>query len=155
MRRARSVHPVGAWPRAAARGAVCLAHDERHRRRCKLVSDRGEAFLLDLPQAVVLRDGDGLALDDGGWIAVAAAPEPLLEVTAGNPRALARLAWHLGNRHVPAAIGQDHILIREDPVIAAMLRGLGARLCPIAAPFTPEGGAYDAERHSGHEHGRF
>src|SRR5579875_3202352 len=79
---ARRVHPPGDWPRAAARGEVRLGYDDRHRRRVKLVSDRGEAFLLDLPQAAVLRDGDGLALDDGGWIAVVAAPEPLRRIPA-------------------------------------------------------------------------
>lgn len=153
MRRALGVHSAGTWPHTAARGVVSLAYDDRHRRRWKLVSDRGEAFLLDLTQAAVLRDGDGLALDDGGWIAVAAAPEPLLEVVAASPRDLARLAWHLGNRHVPAAIAAEGILIRDDSVIAAMLEGLGARLRRVQGPFTPEGGAYDAGRHSGHEHG--
>jgi urease accessory protein len=154
---ARRVHPPGDWPRAAARGEVRLGYDDRHRRRVKLVSDRGEAFLLDLPQAAVLRDGDGLALDDGGWIAVVAAPEPLLRATAANPGDLCRLAWHLGNRHVPAAIAGDCILIREDPIIAAMLTGLGARLERCRMPFTPEGGAYGRNParfdHDEHEHG--
>jgi urease accessory protein len=148
MLRARRVFPAGAWPLAAARGRVSLGYDDRHRRRWKLVSDRGEAFLLDLPQAAVLQDGDGLALEDGGWIAVAAAPEPLLAVTAGNAGDLCRLAWHLGNRHVPAAIAADHILIRDDHVIAAMLIGLGAQLERRDAPFTPEHGAYQG----GHTH---
>jgi urease accessory protein len=151
MLRARRVHPAGTWPQQAARGCVSLGYDDRHRRRWKLVSDRGEAFLLDLPQARVLQDGDGLALDDGGWIAVAVAPEPVLAVTADSPADLCRLAWHLGNRHVAAAIAADHILIRDDPVIAAMLRGLGARLERRDLPFTPERGAYDS-RHA-HRHG--
>lgn len=153
MLRARHVHVAGEWPRAAARGVVRLAYDERHRRRWTLTSERGEAFLLDLPQARVLQDGDGLALDDGGWIAVAAAPEPLLEITAAGPGDLARFAWHLGNRHVPAALAENHILIRDDPVIAAMLEGLGARLRPLDAPFTPEGGAYDGHHATpAHDH---
>jgi len=147
MLRARCVYPAGAWPHTAARGVVSLAYDDRHRRRWKLESDRGEAFLLDLPQAVVLQDGDGLALDDGGWIAVAAAFEPLLEVTAASPGELCRLAWHLGNRHIAAAIAADRILIRDDHVIAAMLGGLGAQLRRREAPFTPERGAYDGSRH--------
>jgi urease accessory protein len=147
MLRARRVLPAGAWPHTAARGRVSLVYEDRHRRRRKLESDRCEVFLLDLPQARVLQDGDGLALEDGGWIAVVAAPEPLLEVTAANLGDLCRLAWHLGNRHVAAAIAADHILIRNDHVIAAMLEGLGARLRPIEAPFTPEGGAYGNADH--------
>ena len=157
MLRARHVHPAGTWPRAAARGQISLGYEDRHRRRRKFESDRGEAFLLDLPQARVLRDGDGLALDDGGWIAVVAAPEPVLAVTAARPRDLCRLAWHLGNRHVAAALAADHILIRDDHVIATMLEGLGARLERREAPFTPERGAYDAydnvhaHPHAGHD----
>jgi urease accessory protein len=156
MLRARRVCPAGTWPHQAARGRVGLGYDDRHRRRWKLVSDRGEAFLLDLPQARVLQDGDGLALEDGGWIAVVAIPEPVLAVTAASPAELCRLAWHLGNRHIAAAIAADRILIRDDPVIAAMLRGLGARLERREAPFTPERGAYDtihAHPHTGHDDG--
>ena len=83
------------------------------------------------------------ALDDGGWLAVRAALEPLMEVTAHGPEQLARLAWHIGNRHLPAQIERDRILIRDDAVIADMLLGLGAHVHRIEAPFSPEGGAYD------------
>lgn len=148
MLRAERVGREGHWPRALARGTVTLAYDERHRRRLRLITDEGEEFLLDLPRAAVLEDGDGLALSDGGWIAVKAAPERLIEVTAERPHLLLRLAWHLGNRHLPAQIMIDRILIREDHVIADMLRGLGALLRAVEASFTPERGAYDG----GHDH---
>jgi urease accessory protein len=152
MLRAERIARAGEWPREAARGTVTLAYDDRHRRRLQLKSDAGEPFLLDLPRADVLGEGDGVALSDGGWLAVKAAPERLLEITAESPALLARLAWHLGNRHLPAAIERGRILIRDDHVIAHMLEALGARLRPIEAPFTPERGAYDAAGRHHHEH---
>lgn len=147
MRRAVRVDRAGAWRRELACGSVTLGYDDRHRRRLKLATDAGEAFLLDLARPAVLEDGDGLALDDGSWLEVRAAPEKLLEIRAAQPALLGRLAWHIGNRHLPAQILEDCILIREDHVIAEMLRGLGAALRPLLAPFNPERGAYD-----GHEH---
>jgi len=150
MRRATRVEHAGHWPRNEAAGTVTLAYDERHRRRLRLTTDAGEAFLLDLERATVLEAGDGLTLDDGRWIEVKAAPEALVEVTAADAGLLGRLAWHLGNRHLPARIEPARILIREDHVICDMLRGLGARLRHVSEPFTPERGAYD----SGHGHGR-
>jgi urease accessory protein len=141
----------GHWPADAARGTVTLAYDDRHRRRLRLESDAGEPFLLDLAEAGVLEDGDGLALSDGSWLVVKAKPEALIEVTAADPAALARLAWHLGNRHLPVEIDGVRFLIRDDHVIAALLEGLGARLRRIEAPFSPERGAYHAAAHH-HDH---
>jgi urease accessory protein len=152
MLRASHVERAGQWPSGAARGTVTLAYDDRHRRRLRLTSDDGEAFLLDLPRAGVLEEGDGIALSDGTWLRVKAAPEALLAVTAASPALLLRLAWHLGNRHLPAQIEAERILIRADHVIAAMLEGLGAQLAPIEAPFTPERGAYAGEHDHSHEH---
>jgi urease accessory protein len=152
MKRALRLERNGAWPRDRQRGTVTLAYDERHRRRVRLATDQGEAFLLDLPRAVVLDAGDGLALDDGSWIEVRPAAEKLIEIRAAHPELLARLAWHIGNRHVPAEIARDHIRLRADPVLADMLRGLGARVTAIEAPFTPERGAYDGGLHD-HHHG--
>lgn len=153
MLRAERVEPVGRWPSERARGTVTLAFDDRHRRRLRLTSDAGEPFLLDLSRAAVLEEGDGLALSDGTWFAVKAAPEALLEITAPEPSLLLRLAWHLGNRHLPAQIEAQRILIREDHVIADMIEGLGGRVRRISAPFTPEAGAYNAAPHAhGHDH---
>jgi len=106
-------------------------------------------FLLDLPEATALRHGDGLVLEDGRVVEVRAKPEPLLVIIAHDAHHLARLAWHLGNRHVPAAMEEDRILIRPDHVLAEMLAGLGADVSAIEAPFDPEGGAYGQ---SGHRH---
>ena len=118
--------------------------------------------MLDLADARVLTDGDALVLADGRMVAVAAAPEPLLEIRAQDIAHLARLAWHIGNRHVAADLNAERILIRDDYVLADMLRGLGAVVTSVTAPFNPEHGAYhshgpaDAHAHShqqAHAHG--
>jgi urease accessory protein len=151
--RATQVLPRGGWVERTARHTVVLDFDGRFRRRRRTVAESGFAFLLDLEAAVPLRDGDGLLLDGGGVILVRAAPEPLVEVRAATPALLMRLAWHLGNRHLPTEIGADRLLIRDDHVIAAMLEGLGAELRRVDAPFNPEGGAYgEHNRAPGHHH---
>lgn len=147
MLRSAEVLPAGRWPVAECRATVTLAHHDRHRRRIRLTADDGSAFLLDLAEATVLRHGDGLKLESGGYIEVRAAPEQLVEVSAPTPELLARLAWHLGNRHLPAEIRGDRILIRDDHVIVAMLKGLGASVRAVEAPFDPEGGAYGQHNH--------
>jgi urease accessory protein len=91
---------------------------------------------------VALHDGDGLVLDNGSIVRVTGKPEPLVEVAAADARALARLAWHLGNRHTDVQLVGDRLRIRRDHVLEAMLRELGATLTPIEAPFDPEPGAY-------------
>ena len=153
MLRSNHVLRVGQWDAATAADRVTLDHDARHRRRFSYVAEGGTAFLLDLPAATVLADGDGLMLDDGRVIAVAAAGEPLIEVRAASPALLMRLAWHIGNRHLPADIGANRIRLRADHVIAAMLRGLGGEVAEIVAPFAPEAGAYAASAAHGHSHG--
>ena len=153
MRRAYRLEPAGGWPREAARGSVTLDYDERRRRRLRLVTDTGEEFLLDLPRATAMGEGDGLEFDDGRWIEVHAKPERLLEVTA-PPDLLCRLAWHIGNRHIPAAIEPHRILIRDDHVLADMLVLHGAKLRQVSEPFTPEPGAYDSRDANAHRHDR-
>ena len=140
--RAVFVAPAGAWPADEAADRVTLPYDLRHRRRIRLTTDGGAALLLDLDRAAVLAEGDGLHLGGGGWVAVHAAVEPLLAVRGADARHLARLAWHLGNRHVPCEVQGDRLLIRPDPVLAAMLQGQGAEVVEISAPFQPERGAY-------------
>ena len=132
-----------------AADTVTLDYEARFLRRKRLVSDAGEPFLVELAETRSLSQGEGFRLDDGRIIAVMAAAEPLLSVRHGN---LARIAWHVGNRHTPCQIADDHILIREDKVLQAMLEGLGASVTPLTAPFTPEGGAYGHGRTHGHEH---
>ncbi|SMF02523.1 urease accessory protein [Tistlia consotensis] len=150
--------PAGHWPAGEALDSVTLDFDARHRRRIRLSGDRGTALLLDLPRAVALAEGDGLRLESGGWVAVRAAAEPVMEVRAGDPLTLARLAWHLGNRHLPTELAPEGagavLRLRPDPVIAGMLRGLGATVVETTAPFQPEGGAYagPAGQGGGHHH---
>jgi urease accessory protein len=151
--RATQVLPAGGWVERTARHVVTLDFDDRFRRRKRYVAEDGFAFLLDLEEAVALRQGDGLLLEGGGVILVRAAPEPLVEVRAENAGRLMRLAWHLGNRHLPTEIQPERLLIRDDHVIVAMLRGLGAELRKVEEPFNPEGGAYgEHNRQPGHHH---
>ena len=157
MRRAHIILPAGQWKLRRECGTVTLDWDGRHRRRIALRSDQGEEFLLDLPSAARLAQADGLELDDGRVIRVIAADEPVLEIRAGRT-SLARLAYHLGNRHLPAEIGAECLVIRADPVIADMVRGLGGDARTANRPFTPEAGAYDGPQgaeprhYHGHHH---
>jgi urease accessory protein len=127
---------------------VVLDFDDRHRRRMAMTGTRGLQFLLDLENATVLRGGDALVLDDDRLIEVVAAPEPLLEIRGRDPQHLVRLGWHLGNRHLPTQIMAKALRIRRDHVIEAMVKGLGARVIEIDAPFDPEGGAYAGAGHA-------
>lgn len=119
--------------------SITLDHEQRHRRRAAMRSDGGIAFLLDLPQAAHLHDGTRLLLDDGRCVLVRAAAEPVLDIQGPD---LTRIAWHLGNRHTATQILADRLRIRDDHVLALMLRGLGAVVTPVSAPFEPESGAY-------------
>ena len=143
MKRASQIARAGAWRAADAVDHVRLDADERHRRRIVLTAEGGTTFLLDLADVTALRDGDGLVLDDGTIICVVAKPEPLVEIKAADAAALARLAWHLGNRHTELQVVGDRLRMRRDRVLEDMLAGLGAQLTPIEAPFEPERGAYE------------
>jgi len=161
MIRATKVMGQHRWTHAAA-DTVVLDFDDRHRRRMAMTGTRGLEFLLDLENAVALRGGDALVLEDGRLIEVVAAPEPLVEIRGADPLHLVRVAWHLGNRHLPTQIMPKGLRIRRDHVIEAMVTGLGARIIEIEAPFDPEGGAYAAAHahaedahahgHGGHDH---
>src|ERR1700722_5956089 len=150
--RAVEILPPGKWPGSAAVDHIILTYDERHRRRLRYVACGGTTFLLDLPRAAVLRAGDGLRLEDGRIVSVEASLEPLVEVTTADAGALVRLAWHIGNRHLPAQLESDRILIRDDAVIVNMLLGLGATVRPVLAAFTPEAGAYDSGGSAANQH---
>ena len=148
--RAAAIAPSGTWPADQAVDTVLIDFDRRHRRRIALTTEAGADLLLDLAQAVRLRDGDGLVLDDGRIVRVVARPEPLLEIHAHGPAELVRIAWHLGNRHLPVQLLGDRIRIRADHVIADMVHGLGGQAHAIEAPFDPEGGAYAPGGHHHH-----
>ncbi|MBT9385579.1 urease accessory protein UreE [Pseudooceanicola sp. CBS1P-1] len=130
---------------------VTLDYEQRFVRRKGLTTDAGEKILVDLVQTISLDEGDALQLEDGRLVGILAAAEPLYHVTGPE---LARLAWHVGNRHTPCQIATDHLLIREDRVIGEMLVHLGAHLHRVSAPFLPEGGAYGHGRTHAHEHGK-
>jgi urease accessory protein len=148
IKRATQVVRAGSWRAPEAIDRVVLDADERYRRRVALTAEGGLKFLLDLPAATTMRDGDGLVLDDGSIVAVIGKPEPLAEIAASDAAALARLAWHLGNRHTEMQVVGDRLHIRRDHVLEDMLRGLGAGVTAIEAPFEPQRGAYD-HRHAG------
>ena len=134
----------------SADGIITLDYEGRFLRRKRLVTDEGEAFLVELPETVSLSATDGFILDDRRIIAIRPKPEPLLKITHNH---LPRIAWHIGNRHTPCQIEQHYLLIQQDHVIENMLELLGATIEKLEAPFTPEGGAYGHGRTHSHEHG--
>ncbi|KQY11593.1 urease accessory protein UreE [Rhizobium sp. Root482] len=131
---------------------VVLAHDQRHVRRKLLHMRHDDVVMLDLKEPVQLAHGDLLLTETGETIEVIAADEALYEVTPKNRLHLVELAWHLGNRHLPAQIEESRILILRDHVIHDMLIGLGASVREISAPFHPVRGAYHGSGHGHHHH---
>jgi urease accessory protein len=121
---------------------VHLEAQERHLRRKLITLASGAEVLVDFEKPVQLKDGDCLVLEDGRLLRIAALPEDLLEVKGQDATHLARLSWHIGNRHLEAQIESERILIRPDHVIAAMLEGQGAKVTPVREAFSPESGAY-------------
>lgn len=148
--RCRNIVLAGTWNPATAVDRVLIDYDDRHRRRILLRTEAGGELLLDLPQAVRLRHGDGLALENGAVVQVCARPEKLLEIHAHEEGELVRIAWHLGNRHLPVQLLDDRIRIRADHVIQEMVEGLGGHVDEIEAPFDPEAGAYAGGHHHHH-----
>jgi urease accessory protein len=153
MIRATQVLTPRSFAEAAVIDRVVLDYDDRHRRRLVLEGVEGTAFLLDLAEAVPLVSDCGLQLEDGRVVLVVAAAEPLVEIRTSDPNHMVRVAWHLGNRHLPTQIMGTRLRIRRDHVIEDMVRGLGAKVVSIEAPFDPEGGAYGHGTVTGHDHG--
>jgi urease accessory protein len=148
---------VSVVPAAGATGSIIgravLAHDERHLRRRAIELADGGKVLVDLLEPVTLNDGDRLVLEDGRQIEIGAAPEELYDIRARGAVHLAELAWHIGNRHLAAAIEADRILILRDHVIKDMLEGLGATVADVVEPFSPVRGAYSGHGHDHGDHG--
>lgn len=149
MKRITEIKPAAAWDPQAASDFIVLDAQDRHRRRVVFVGEHGATYLLDLPRPAQLRDGDGLLLEDGSLVRVTGKAEALVEIAAASPHDLARIAWHLGNRHTEVQIAGEKLRIRRDHVLEEMLVGLGASLSYLVAPFDPETGAYG---HNGHAH---
>ena len=142
---------------AGANGAqpidsVMLGADQRRVQSVILTGLNGTQIGIMLPDPVVLRMGDLLELDDGSLVDVVIEPEALIEIRGNDLTHLARLAWHLGDRHVPVQILTNRMRMRPDSALETMLGQLGARLTPIDAPFDPEGGAYTQAAPARHEH---
>jgi len=128
---------------------VTLDFEARFLRRKRMVTDCGIAFTVDLAETVSLNSNDAFVLEDGRQIIIKAAAEPIIEIR--HP-ALAKIAWHIGNRHTPCEISEDCLIIRQDHVLEDLLIRLGATLKNAEAPFNPEGGAYGVGRTHSHEH---
>lgn len=151
--RTRLKVPKAAY-RIEVKGRLELPFDSRQKTRLKTRLASGEEVALMLPRGEVLRGGDLLVASDGRVIEVAASPEAVVHVECASPTELAKAAYHLGNRHVAVQVGEGFLRIAADHVLEEMLRGLGARLTPMQAPFEPEAGAYSGGGHShAHEEG--
>ncbi|KPQ16631.1 MAG: urease accessory protein UreE [Rhodobacteraceae bacterium HLUCCO18] len=146
--KAGAVRRAGDWDGPAGERLV-LDYEGRFLRRKRVLAASGRGVMVDLPETVSLDAGDALEAEGGLLVEIVAAPEPLLRVSGDLPR----LAWHIGNRHTPCQVAGDHLLIRDDHVLADMLRRLGAEVTAVTAPFVPEGGAYGHGRTHGHSHG--
>lgn len=145
VQRVISIKPQGAFTDPVDR--VVLDANDRQRRRIALTAERGTKMLLDFAAPVTLRDGDGLVLEDGSIVLVAGEKEPLLELTTKAPLDFVRLAWHIGNRHTDVQFAGAALRIRRDHVLEVMVKGLGARVGEIEAPFDPEPAAPRGHAH--------
>ena len=148
VQRVVSIKPAGTF--AAPADRVVLDADERRRRRIVLTGENGTKLRLDFEKPVILRDGDGLVLEDGSIVVVAGQAEPLVQISAKAPADLVRLAWHIGNRHTDAQFVEQGFRIRRDHVLEDMVQGLGAAITIVEASFDPEPAAPHG---GGHHHG--
>jgi urease accessory protein len=155
MARVTSVLAPGQRRDRAVVDTVILDYSQRSAQKITVASVKGGAIEIDLHEPARLRTDDLLVLDDGTLVEVVAAPEPLIEARMADVAGLARLAWHLGDRHVPVQVLPNRIRARRDEAIEALLASLGAKVTAIEAPFEPEGGAYASahDHHHGHSHG--
>lgn len=152
MRHVAGIADAGTWDRARASDRVVLDADDRVRRRIVLTTEGGMKLLLDFAEPMMLRDGDGLVLDDGSVVVVAGQAEQLIEISATAPLDFVRLAWHIGNRHTDVQFVEKSFRIRRDHVLEEMVKGLGAATKPVEAPFDPEPAAPHAGGHHHHDH---
>mgnify|MGYP001346195482 CR=1 FL=1 len=153
MARATSVTASGSWKGEPA-DVVVLDYETRSRRRGSVTGQRGTALEFDLEQTVTMRSGDAFVLDDGRFVEVVGKPEALMEVRPKDDADLVRIAWQLGNHHLPVQIAGRKLRLRASDQISALLAAMEAKVTAIEAPFDPEGGAYltaVAPAH-GHDH---
>ena len=151
MRHVSGIADAGTWDRTRTVDRVVLDAGDRVRRRIVLTTEKGMKLLLDFPEPVMLRDSDGLVLDDGSIVAVAGQAEALIEISAKAPIDLVRLAWHIGNRHTDAQFTEKAFRIRRDHVLEEMVKGLGAATKEIEAAFEPEQPVAPHGHHHAHD----
>jgi urease accessory protein len=165
MPRASSVIAAGHRHDRPVVDTVILDYAQRNAQKATVTGINGSTVEIDLHQPVRLRTDDLLLLEDGNLVEVVAAPESLIEARASDLAGLSRLAWHLGDRHVPVQVLPNRIRARRDDAIESLLASLGAKVTVLEAPFEPEGGAYaqhedlscdhhdhDHDHHTGHGH---
>jgi urease accessory protein len=131
--------------------SISLTFDQREKSRLRAKTLAGEELGLQLKIGTMLSHGDKLQLTDGRVVEVIAADETLHEVRAPSATQLARIAYHVGNRHVPLQVNDDHLLMLPDHVLKAMVEGLGGSVRQVTRPFQPESGAY-GHSHVHHSH---
>ena len=134
-------------PGTVASATITLAYEARRKSRQKVRIDDGEEAGVILPWGETLRHGDVLASASGLVVRIVAATEPVLAIRCSHPRELARVAYHLGNRHVAVEVNEGVLKIAPDHVLRAMVEGLGAHVELVHAPFEPESGAYGGHVH--------
>jgi urease accessory protein len=132
------------------KGQLKLPFDSRQKSRLKTKLVSGEEVGLMLPRGEILRGGDLVTASDGRVIEILAEPEKLLHIESAS---LAKIAYHLGNRHVPVQVGEDFLRIAADHVLEEMVKKLGAKVSAVEAPFEPEAGAYAGGQHQHDEMG--
>ncbi|HEX2649494.1 MAG TPA: urease accessory protein UreE [Burkholderiales bacterium] len=132
------------------KGQLKLPFDSRQKSRLRTQLVSGEEVGLMLPRGEILRGGDLVTASDGRVIEVVAEPEKLLHIETKD---LAKVAYHLGNRHVPVQVGDNFLRITEDHVLEEMVKKLGAKVSHVEAPFEPEAGAYAGGHHQHDEMG--
>jgi urease accessory protein len=137
--------------RPPVQGQLRLPFERRQKSRLRTRLASGEEVALMLPRGDILRGGDLVQGADGRVIEIVAEPEQVLHVVCAGPAALARAAYHLGNRHVPVQVGEGYLRLVVDHVLEEMLKGLGAQVIRMEAPFEPEAGAYGGGHHHSHD----
>ena len=152
MPRATKLLPAANRNAVGVADTLILNYAQRTTQRGFVFGVKGTCVEFDFAEPVHIRTDDALELDDGSYVDVVADPEPLLEARAADPAALARLAWMLGDRHVPVEIRPKSLRVRREPAVEQLLQALGASATAIDAPFEPEGGAYAVPIHGQHAH---
>ena len=156
MPRATSVLPAAQRQDGRVADTLILPFALRQVQQGFIFGANGTCIELDFAEPSRLRTDDALVLEDGSLVEVVAEAEPLIEAKVSDAASLARLAWHLGSRHVPVQVLERRLRMRRDPAIETFLESLGIKVLAIEAPFEPEGGADRASlshKHTHHEHG--